>query len=257
VTSSTAIFACADVEATLAYYRDVLGFANTWKWDDPPTFGGASHGGVSLMFSLQPELAGKVRGHEHWVSVEDADALYARHRASGAKIVEEIANKPWGAREYVVEDPNGYRLRFGGPPSGKAKPSEPFPEGVELERRKPSPEEFRRVTNAAFHKQEIGFGQTAEEVLARTWQGVVALSPAGEAVGVARIVQDAPGWFSVWDVGVDPAWQGKQIGSKLMEEALAMVGEASPGSFVFLFTFQHGFYEKLGFRKETVQIRKV
>lgn len=257
VISSTAIFATADIVATLAYYKDVLGFDHTWTWGDPPSFAGANCGGVSLMFCLQPELAAHVGGHQHWVKIEDADELYAKHKASGAKIVEEIGDWPWGAREYVVEDINGYRLRFAGPPSSEAPASEPFPADVVIGRDTPTPDEYERVRAAAFGSGDGPFPDAAEELLARTWRFVTARNGSGELIGVLRVVHDAPGWFSVWDVAVDPAFQGRRIGSKMMEEAMAMVREDSPGAFVFLFTFKHGFYEKLGFAKETVSMRKV
>jgi ribosomal protein S18 acetylase RimI-like enzyme len=250
--SSTAIFATDDVERTLAYYKDVLGFETTWKWDDPPTFGGASLGGVSLMFCLQPELAKSVKGHQHWIKVEDADELYEKHKANDAKIVQEIEDRPWNVREYVVEDINGYCLRIAGPPSSEAPRSQPFPEGVTIERRKPTAEEFQSVAGAAF-----GYKQLPEGMLDMTWGGVVALSPSGEAIGVLRIMYDAPGWFSVWDVAVEPEWQAKRIGSRMMEEAMAMVHDESPSAFVFLFTIKQGFYERLGFLKESVSMRKV
>jgi ribosomal protein S18 acetylase RimI-like enzyme len=250
--SSTPIFAAADIEATIEYYKTVLGFDNTWKWDDPPTFGGASLGGVSLMFCLQPELAKNVKGHQHWIKVENADELYEKHKASNAKIVEEIGDRPWNAREYVVEDINGYYLRIAGPPKGEVAQSQAFPKGVTIERRKPTLEEFTTVAGQAF-----GHRCDSEEALALTWNGVVALAPSGEAIGVLRIVYDAPGWFSVWDVAVLPDWQAKRIGTRMMKEATEMVHEASPGAFVFLFTFKHGFYEKLGFNQETVSIKKV
>ena len=61
--SSTAIFACSNIEATLSFYKEVLGFESSWTWGDPPVFGSASMGGVTITFSLQPELAKHVRGH--------------------------------------------------------------------------------------------------------------------------------------------------------------------------------------------------
>src|SRR5437773_7764093 len=67
------------------------------------------------MFCQQPGLAGKVEGHQHAFFCEDIDSLRERHRASGAPVISEIANKPWGVREYTVRDLNGYHLRFGGP----------------------------------------------------------------------------------------------------------------------------------------------
>lgn len=255
--SSTPIFAASDIVQTLAYYKEVLGFDSQWTWGEPASFGGASMGGVSIMFSLQPELAARIHGHQHWIKVDDADTLHARHRASGARIVEEIGDRPWGSREYVVEDLNGYHLRFAGPPSSDAGSSDPFPEGVTLERRKPTRAEFVRVTGAAFGDGNDQFERERANALERCCAGVVATSPDGEAIGVLRIVHDAPGWFSIWDVAVVPAWQARHIGARMMEEAIGTVHDVSPGAFVFLFTFKHGFYERLGFTRETVSMRKV
>jgi hypothetical protein len=45
--------------------------------------------------------------------VGDADALYAFHRSKGVEIVEEIADRDYGLRDYSVRDLNGYFLAFG------------------------------------------------------------------------------------------------------------------------------------------------
>lgn len=251
VISSTAIFASSDIEATIGHYKDVLGFESSWTWGEPPSFGSVALGGVTIMFNLQPELAKAVRGHQHWIKIDDADALYARHRASGARIVADIADMPWGAREYVVEDLDGYHLRFAGPPSGSPPRSQPFPEGVVIKRRLPSAAEYVDVGGRAF-----GYTKDTPGLLETTWGGVVACSPDGETIGILRIVRDAPGWFSFWDVAVVPEWQARRIGSAMMQEGLDMIREEAPGANVFLFTYQHAFYERLGFSKETVDMRR-
>jgi ribosomal protein S18 acetylase RimI-like enzyme len=250
--NSTVIFAASDIDATLAYYKDVLGFDSTWTYGDPPVFGSATKGGVTITFNLQPELAAKIRGHQHGVRVEDIDDLYRQHISRGAKIVSDIEDQPWGIREYIVEDLNGYHLRFGGPPPNNAPESNPFPSGVTIERRKPTDYEYGTVAGQAFIYKEPIPG-----LLESTWNGVVALSPKGETIGVMRIMFDAPGWFSIWDVAVLPDWQARKIGSTMMKEALEMIREVSPGAKVHLFTFKHGFYERLGFTKETVSMRSL
>lgn len=252
ITRSTPIFATSDILATVAFYKDILGFENSWTWGEPPTFGSVSWGNVEIMFNLQPDLAAKVQGHQNWMRVDDVDGLYALHQERGATIVSPIEDKPWGVREYVVEDPSGYHLRFAGSPSHEVKKSSRFPEGVQIEPRIPTGEEFQRVAGEVFYREGVPPG-----VLERTWGGVVALSPSGEAIGTVRIMHDAPGWFSIWDVAVLPEWQGQRIGEAMMKEALTQIRQASSGAFVFLFTFKHGFYERLGFGTELVSIRKV
>src|SRR5207237_7885555 len=107
--------AVLDVVATTRFYREMLGFQGEWVWGEPPTFGGGRWGEVQVMFCQQPGLAGRVEGHQHAFSCEDIDSLRERHRSSGAPVISEIANKPWGVREYTVGDLHGYDLRFGGP----------------------------------------------------------------------------------------------------------------------------------------------
>ena len=245
--NSTAIFAASDIVSTINYYKEVLGFESSWTWGDPPSFGSASLGGVTLMFNLNPDLASKIQGHQHWIRVDDTDELYARHLESGAKIVSEIEDKHWGQREYVVEDINGYFLRFAGPLATAVKPSEPFPDDVQLELRVPTIKEYVKVAGGAF-----GYREADARLLETTWCGVVALSPSGEAIGVLRVMRDAPGWFSIWDVAVLPDWQAHRIGSNMMRTALGKIRAEHPGAIVHLFAYKHGFYERLGFGKDTV-----
>ena len=40
----------------------------------------------------------------------DVDAEYARLKAAGAIICEEMKDKPWGERSFVMDDPNGIHL---------------------------------------------------------------------------------------------------------------------------------------------------
>ena len=40
------------------------------------------------------------------------DELEARVRAAGGKVIDGPVDRPWNARELVVEDLNGYRLSF-------------------------------------------------------------------------------------------------------------------------------------------------
>jgi ribosomal protein S18 acetylase RimI-like enzyme len=252
VNSSTPIFATSDIVATIAFYVDVLGFQSSWTWGDPPTFGSASWGSVSIMFNLQPELSKRIEGHQHWISVDYVDDLYAQHLERGALIVSPIEDKPWGRREYVVQDPNGYHLRFAGDPAQPSKPSTPFPVGVKIIQRMPTAEEYRHVAGSAFYKDEVRV-----EILDQTWRAVLALSPEGEVIGTARIINDAPGWYSIWDVAVLPDWQGQRIGEAMMKEAIEVIREAAPTAIVYLFTFKHGFYERLGFSKESVSMLRL
>jgi predicted enzyme related to lactoylglutathione lyase len=98
----------SDVEGAQAYYRDVLGFDIGWI-DPSKDIGAVSRGDVSIFFRRrQPPFEPAV----HWVFAPDVDATYAELRSFGANIVDPIAVKPWGLRQFTVEDQDRNRFYF-------------------------------------------------------------------------------------------------------------------------------------------------
>lgn len=252
ISGSEPIFAVADVRATVAFYRNVLGFETEWPWggdgpDTPPTFGGVRLGKAGIMFSLQPELAAKVEGHQHLFKVEDVQALFDRHRAAGAQVLQPLENKPWGTREYTLRDLNGYHLRFAGPATYERPKSanEQLPQHVRIESRKPTLEEYYALTDAVGWNKDA---TTMPQVMEHTRLGVVAVDTRdGRTVGMLRVCGDGR-FFTVWNVMVLPGHQGQKIGTALMERAMEDLKSIAPkGAFVGLFTGKPKFYERLGF----------
>ena len=52
-------------------------------------------------------------GKSVYVAVDDADALYTRAKAAGAKILEEPIDRDYGSREFICADPEGNVWSFG------------------------------------------------------------------------------------------------------------------------------------------------
>jgi uncharacterized glyoxalase superfamily protein PhnB len=98
----------ADVERAQQYYRDVLGFEIGWLYPGK-AMGSVSRGNVVIFFRrrqqpFEPEV--------HWVFAGDIDATYEELRSSGSKIVDPLETKPWGLRQFTVEDLDGHRFHF-------------------------------------------------------------------------------------------------------------------------------------------------
>ena len=52
-----AVFVVKDIAASLAYYRDALGFAVAFTWGEPATYAGVCRGGVTIHLAAQSAYA--------------------------------------------------------------------------------------------------------------------------------------------------------------------------------------------------------
>ena len=100
-----------DVPATLAWYRDKLGFAIRGEWDGQ--YGIVERDGVELHFWKSADRA-LAEASGAYLRTVDADALHASMQgaADGGRI-SAPSDRPWGVREFEVWDPNGNLLRIG------------------------------------------------------------------------------------------------------------------------------------------------
>jgi uncharacterized glyoxalase superfamily protein PhnB len=48
-----------------------------------------------------------------YVAVPDADAVYRTAKTAGAEIVMELTDQPYGSRDFICKDPEGYIWCFG------------------------------------------------------------------------------------------------------------------------------------------------
>jgi len=98
----------ADVERAQQHYRDVLGFEIGWLYPGNG-IGSVSNGNVAIFFRKRvPPFEPAI----HWVFAEDIDATYLELQSIGAIIVEPLEKKPWGLRQFTVQDLDGNIFYF-------------------------------------------------------------------------------------------------------------------------------------------------
>ena len=98
----------ADVERAQQYYRDVLGFEIGWL-DPGKEIGAVSRDDVAIFFRKR---IGPFEPAVHWVFAEDIEESYEELKSSGANITEPLEKKPWGLRQFTVEDLDGNVFYF-------------------------------------------------------------------------------------------------------------------------------------------------
>jgi uncharacterized glyoxalase superfamily protein PhnB len=112
-----------NVEASLTFYRSVLGFELGFTVPDAPpyVFGSVTSGAVEIFFNDQkavfaeyPALGAKPIGGSLtlFIEVEGIDDLFRRVQQHGAKITMPIKDQFYGMREFAFEDPEGWVITF-------------------------------------------------------------------------------------------------------------------------------------------------
>lgn len=103
-----------DVAASVAFYRDRLGFTVHGTWGDGPDFAIVGRGRVTI--ALDRSRDGSVPVNQYWAAyiyVEDADALHAAFAAAGVEIVRGPEDAFYGLRDFDIRDPDGHLMAFG------------------------------------------------------------------------------------------------------------------------------------------------
>ena len=119
-----AILAVADIERSLAFYRDRLGFEVEAVYDEPP-YATLALAGTRLSLAQQGHPADDRPGVEMSapadpsranvllvVEVDDARADHARLSEASVRFLAEPYEPPWGGCRFFCVDPDGYLVEI-------------------------------------------------------------------------------------------------------------------------------------------------
>jgi|SRR5579871_1377810 len=114
------MFLVADIQRSVRYYRDVLGFAVERIWGDPPSFAMPIRDGLTVML-LEVADKSRIRPNgtdgESWDAhfwVRDADQLFRELAARNVTIAYAPLDRDYyGNREFAIYDPDRYLIAFG------------------------------------------------------------------------------------------------------------------------------------------------
>ncbi len=108
-----------DIQRTAMYYRDVLGFSIIGLVQDPPVYGMVERDGFQIHFAKSKTMDIRLNkdlrsiSHDLILWVPEIDTFYAELQSRHATIVEGIVRRPYGSREFVIEDCDGHRILVG------------------------------------------------------------------------------------------------------------------------------------------------
>lgn len=112
-------FFSSDLDKTLGYFANYLGFETQFRYGEPTFYAGAIRDGHSIFFRhtdvVPPDSLEKYQSEllDAYLRVEDVAGLYAEFSGRGVDFHRALAEMPWGFTEFVVKDCDGRLLCFG------------------------------------------------------------------------------------------------------------------------------------------------
>lgn len=106
-----------DIEKSLGFYRDVLGFVVKDRWERDGKLAGAEFaaGAVTFLLGQDDWKKGRDRVKGQGISLycqtaQNVDELARRVKAAGGNVVQEPKDQPWGMRDFAVLDLDGFKI---------------------------------------------------------------------------------------------------------------------------------------------------
>jgi catechol 2,3-dioxygenase-like lactoylglutathione lyase family enzyme len=124
LSSTAAQLFVADIKASCDFFVAKLGFAVDFIYGDPPFYGQVVRDNARLALRLvcEPVFVGDIREREHLLSAsiavgtaDEIKQLFLNFQAAGVRFHQTLKKQPWGARNFIVGDPDGNLILFAGP----------------------------------------------------------------------------------------------------------------------------------------------
>ncbi len=118
VFATTPLFMVADLNRSVRFYCEVLGFHNPGYWGEPPCFAIVNRDNFDLMLKLaaSPDQIRPQGMFSEWdlhIRVSDVESERECITARGVKLASEMCVTEYGMKEIEVLDPDGYRICLG------------------------------------------------------------------------------------------------------------------------------------------------
>ncbi|HEY1730118.1 MAG TPA: VOC family protein [Terriglobales bacterium] len=114
----------ANIQRSCDFYTNKLGFAVEFIYGDPPFYGQVrrDHARLNLRLVCEAVFVEGIREREHLLSAsitvasaDEVKQLFLSYQAAGVAFFQTLKKEPWGARAFIVVDPDGNLILFAGP----------------------------------------------------------------------------------------------------------------------------------------------
>jgi uncharacterized glyoxalase superfamily protein PhnB len=114
----------ADIKASLDFFTQKLGFAIAFTYGEPSFYAQVKRDGAQLNLKSvdSPVINPELRDREELLSAamtvataNEIKQLFLEFQSANVTFFQTLKKQPWGARNFIIKDPDGNLLLFAGP----------------------------------------------------------------------------------------------------------------------------------------------
>ena len=124
ISATAAELFVSDIKASCDFFTQKLGFSIVFVYGEPPFYAQVKRdrGLINLKHMDGPVIDPELRDRESLLSAdmgldthEEIKRLFLEFQAAGVPFFQTLRREPWGAKTFIVKDPDGNLLLFAGP----------------------------------------------------------------------------------------------------------------------------------------------
>jgi catechol 2,3-dioxygenase-like lactoylglutathione lyase family enzyme len=124
ISATAAELFVADIKVSCDFFTQKLGFSIVFVYGEPPFYAQVrrDRGLLNLKHMDRPFIDPELRDRESLLSAdmaldthEEINQLFLEVQAAGVSFFQTLRKEPWGAKTFIVKDPDGNLLLFAGP----------------------------------------------------------------------------------------------------------------------------------------------
>ncbi|HLH03777.1 MAG TPA: VOC family protein [Bryobacteraceae bacterium] len=113
-----------DMQASIDFFTEKLGFTLDFVYGEPSFYGQVSRDNARLAIRHvdEPVFTPGIREREHLLSAsitlasaDEIDQLFRAYQTAGVRFHQSLRIEPWGAKTFIVKDPDDNLILFAAP----------------------------------------------------------------------------------------------------------------------------------------------
>ncbi|CAL65823.1 VOC family protein [Christiangramia forsetii] len=111
---SAVIFPVSNLENSIEFYTQKLGFEKTFEWGKPMYYAVVKKGGVGIHLTKRSDGGRPSKYHRAlYIFVNDIEKVNKNCKDQNVRIVNDLEERDYKMRDFDIEDPDGFIITFG------------------------------------------------------------------------------------------------------------------------------------------------